>query len=95
MDIHKPHAAKTWREFFIEIGTIVVGILIALGLEQVIEQVHWHNQVKEAEASIENEILTNVTYSFIKRPTSTAPKGNSTRLTPRWLLRAIMASLYP
>ena len=22
MEIHKPHAAKTWREFFIEIGTI-------------------------------------------------------------------------
>ena len=36
MDIHKPHAAKNWREFAVEIGTIVVGILIALGLEQVI-----------------------------------------------------------
>ena len=26
VDIHKPHAAKTWKEFFIELGTIVTGI---------------------------------------------------------------------
>ena len=32
MDIHRPHAAHSWREFAIEIGTIVLGILIALGL---------------------------------------------------------------
>ena len=24
MEFHKPHAAKTWKEFFIELGTIVV-----------------------------------------------------------------------
>jgi hypothetical protein len=66
MDIHKPHAAKSWREFFIEIGTIVIGILIALGLEQLIETIHWHNEVKEAEAAIDAEILTNVGYSYVE-----------------------------
>ena len=25
MEIHKPHAAKTWKEFFIELGTVVIG----------------------------------------------------------------------
>lgn len=30
MDIHKPKAAHSFREFLIEIGTIVIGILIAL-----------------------------------------------------------------
>ena len=34
MEIHKPKAAHSWREFLVEIGTIVIGILIALGLEQ-------------------------------------------------------------
>ena len=33
MEIHKPKAAHSVREFLIEIGTIVCGILIALGLE--------------------------------------------------------------
>lgn len=39
MEIHKPKAAHSWREFLVEIGTIVCGILIALGLEQVVETV--------------------------------------------------------
>ena len=30
MEIHKPHAAKTWKEFFIELGTIVLGILVRI-----------------------------------------------------------------
>ena len=38
MEIHKPHAAKTWREFTVELATITAGILTALTLEQVIEQ---------------------------------------------------------
>jgi hypothetical protein len=37
MEIHKPKAAHNVREFLIEIGTIVCGILIALGLEQAVE----------------------------------------------------------
>ena len=40
MDIHKPKAAHSWREFLIEIGTIICGILIALALEQAVESVH-------------------------------------------------------
>ncbi len=42
MEIHKPKAVHRWREFLIEIGTITFGILIALGLEQGIEALHWH-----------------------------------------------------
>ena len=56
MDIHKPHAAKNWREFFIEIGTIVVGILIALGLEQAIETIHMQEKVAAAREAVRDEI---------------------------------------
>lgn len=34
MDIHKPKAAHSWREFLTEIGAIVCGILIAIRLER-------------------------------------------------------------
>src|ERR1017187_10104742 len=35
LDIHPAHhAASTWRDFFIHIATIVLGLLIAIGLEQ-------------------------------------------------------------
>ena len=45
MDIHRPKAAHSIREFLIEIGTIICGILIALGLEQGIEWLHWNHTV--------------------------------------------------
>jgi len=34
LDVHPPHeAAHTWKDFFIHIATIVVGLLIAIGGE--------------------------------------------------------------
>jgi hypothetical protein len=57
MDIHKPKAAHSWREFLIEIGTIVCGILIALGLEQAIEALHSRHLVKQAEEAMRAEIV--------------------------------------
>jgi hypothetical protein len=44
LDVHPPHhAAHTWTDFFIHIATIVIGLLIAVGLEQTVEAFH-HNQ---------------------------------------------------
>lgn len=57
MDIHKPKAAHSWREFLIEIGTIICGILIALGLEQVVEQLHWRHEVEAARERLKPEYL--------------------------------------
>ncbi|HEV2530311.1 hypothetical protein [Phenylobacterium sp.] len=37
MDIHKPKPWHDWREFLKEIGTIVIGVLIALAGEQAVE----------------------------------------------------------
>ena len=35
LDIHPSiHSANSWREFFIHIATIALGLLIAVGLEQ-------------------------------------------------------------
>ena len=60
MEIHKPHAAKNWREFAVEIGTIVVGILIALGLEQVIESIHDRTVADEAREAVRAEVEENL-----------------------------------
>ena len=56
MDIHKPKAAHSLREFLIEIGTIICGILIALGLEQVIEAVHRQEVIREARRALNAEV---------------------------------------
>jgi hypothetical protein len=35
LDVHSPRgAANTWKEFLIHLGTISIGLLIAIGLEQ-------------------------------------------------------------
>jgi hypothetical protein len=46
LDIHPAHhAASTWRDFFIHIATIVLGLLIAVGLEQTVEVIrHAHER---------------------------------------------------
>lgn len=41
IDVHAPHeSVHTWTDFFIHIATIVVGLVIAIGLEQTVEFVH-------------------------------------------------------
>ncbi|THD65960.1 hypothetical protein [Phenylobacterium sp.] len=56
MDIHRPKAAHSVREFLIEIGTIICGILIALGLEQTIELLHWRHVVGEEREALKDEL---------------------------------------
>ena len=62
MDIHKPKAAHSWREFAIEIGTIITGILIALAAEQVVEARHWSHLVAEADRTLKAEIADQSRY---------------------------------
>ena len=60
LDVHPPHhAASTWRDFFIHIATIVIGLLIAIGLEQTVEHIHHHSQAREIEESLHRESIAN------------------------------------
>ena len=60
MEIHKPKAAHSWREFAVEIGTIVCGILIALGLEQVVSTLEWSRKVAETREAVGLELGENL-----------------------------------
>ena len=71
MDIHKPKAAHSWREFLTEIGTIVCGILIALGLEEGLRTLHDWQTSKEALESVRVEIRQNL--SFMNGRLATQP----------------------
>jgi hypothetical protein len=59
MEIHKPHAAKTWKEFFIELGTIVLGILIAIALEQTVDYFHHLSQLHTVRKELVAELEEN------------------------------------
>jgi len=56
LDVHPPHhPTHTWRDFFLHIATIVVGLLIAIGLEQTVEFFHHRHQVAETRAALRTE----------------------------------------
>ena len=60
LDVHPPHhAANTWRDFFIHIATIVLGLCIAVGLEQTVEYIHHRHLVAEARDTLREEMSEN------------------------------------
>lgn len=61
LDVHPAHhAASTWREFFIHIATIAIGLLLAVGLEQTVEYVHHRRELTEARRELAEEKRFNV-----------------------------------
>lgn len=52
MDIHKPKPWHGFREFLKEYLIIVVGVLTALGAEQLAEWLHWRHQTELAHAAL-------------------------------------------
>jgi hypothetical protein len=45
LDVHAPHdSIHTWKGFLIHIATITTGLLIAIGLEQLVEHLHHRQQ---------------------------------------------------
>jgi|SRR5215831_3856265 len=60
MEVHAPHGAiNTWREFFIHLVIITLGLLIALGLEGTVEWFHERHLLHTAEANLRVELQQN------------------------------------
>lgn len=54
MEVHAPdHGIHSWRDFLVHMGTICLGLLIALGLEQTVIFIHEANQRAELRASLD------------------------------------------
>ena len=56
MEIHKPKPVHNWREFLVELGTITLGVCIALAAEQAMEWFHWHEKTNYAADQIQHEL---------------------------------------
>jgi hypothetical protein len=56
MHFHLPTPLHGWREFAGEVGIIVIGVLIALGAEQMVESWQWRGQAAEARTALRAEI---------------------------------------
>lgn len=60
MHIHLPKPLHGWREFAGEVGIIVIGVLIALAADQVVEELGWRKKIDSAEAAMRLELATDV-----------------------------------
>jgi len=60
LDVHPSHhPTRTWGDFFIHIATIVIGLLIAIALEQTVEHLHHRHQATEMADKLRAESLEN------------------------------------
>jgi len=60
MEIHVPKGhVRSWKTFVVELGTITIGVLIALLLEGLVEWNHYRVLVREARETIHREIADN------------------------------------
>ena len=60
MDIHPPHGpVNSFKDFFLHLLTVILGILIALSLEGLIEWHHHRSLAEEARSNLTSEIREN------------------------------------
>lgn len=60
MHIHLPEALNGWRDFLKEVGIIVLGVLIALGAEQIVIAAREREASLDARSSVRSEIADNL-----------------------------------
>ena len=60
MHFHLPKPLHGWREFVGEVGVIVLGVLIALGAQQVAESLNQRSEAREARENVIDEVEQNL-----------------------------------
>ena len=56
MHVHLPKPLHGWRAFAGDVGIIVIGVLIALGAQQVVETINGNSQVREFRGAVDDEL---------------------------------------
>jgi hypothetical protein len=87
MHVHLPKPLHGWREFVGEVGIIVVGVLIALGAEQVVQDVHDRAEQRAFRETIDHEIGLNLYVYHVRARQFACDKKRADELFD-WLARA-------
>jgi hypothetical protein len=66
MRFHLPKPLHGWRAFGGEVGIIVIGVLIALAAQQVVEAWQWRQQVKQAKEQLRNELTAITMEAYVR-----------------------------
>src|SRR5437763_14265479 len=60
MHFHLPRPVHGWRQLAGEVGIIVVGVLIALSADQLVENLKHRSEARDARESIQGELQINM-----------------------------------
>ena len=60
MGIRLPEPPNGWTGLGFEFVTIVVGVLVALGAQEVVQSTHWQREVKETRKALDAELSRNL-----------------------------------
>jgi hypothetical protein len=98
MDLKKFKPLHGWREFFGEVGVIVLGVLIALGAQQVVQDIQTRADERAFRATIDHEIGLDL-FMYNLRARQFDCDAKHVAELKGWLERArsgaAMPSLYP
>ena len=84
MRFYLPKPLRGWREFAGEVGVIVLGVLIALGAEQLVQTLNRRSQMRELRAAVDNEIAFGLGIYEARLSQNTCVKARLEELT-EWL----------
>lgn len=56
VETHDPKPIHGWRDFLKEVGTIVLGVVIALSAGEIVDNWNWHKEVRIVEDSLDDEL---------------------------------------
>jgi hypothetical protein len=62
VEIHKPKPVHNWQELLSEVGVVVIGIVIALSLEEGLRALHDRGIASEAREAVKEEIRQNLSF---------------------------------
>lgn len=62
MDVRLPKPLHGWREFAGEVGVIVLGVLIALAAQELIQEWQWRSDVKQTREALDAELAHNLEF---------------------------------
>jgi hypothetical protein len=64
MHFHLPKPLHGWREFAGEVGVVLLGVLLALGAQQLVSDWQWRNEVRDAEQRMRTELSFDLALAY-------------------------------
>jgi hypothetical protein len=63
MHFHLPKPLHGWRVFIGEVGVVVLGVLLALAAQQLVQNLQWRSDVRDFRAAVDTELEFNLAAS--------------------------------